>query len=106
MQKCVDEHRGVSREQKPKEQRSSVLFPHNSYYVSLHLTLPDFRLYLFNSFKKHLFIYLTMLSLSCPTWDLVPCCFSCLTLRNPVDCSTLGFPVLHHLPELAQTHVH
>ena len=23
-----------------------------------------------------------------------------------VDCSTLGFPVLHHLPELAQTHVH
>ena len=25
---------------------------------------------------------------------------SCLTL------STLGFPVLHHLPELAQTHVH
>ena len=25
---------------------------------------------------------------------------------NPTDCSTLGFPVLHHLPELAQTHVH
>ena len=23
-----------------------------------------------------------------------------------MDCSTLGFPVLHHLPELAQTHVH
>ena len=23
-----------------------------------------------------------------------------------VDCSTPGFPVLHHLPELAQTHVH
>ena len=27
-------------------------------------------------------------------------------LRNPMDCSTPGFPVLHHLPELAQTHVH
>ena len=25
---------------------------------------------------------------------------------RPVDCSTLGFPVLHHLPEPAQTHVH
>ena len=23
-----------------------------------------------------------------------------------LDCSTLGFPVLHYLPELAQTHVH
>ena len=32
---------------------------------------------------------------------------SCLWLFViPVDCSTPGFPVLHHLPELAQTHVH
>ena len=30
----------------------------------------------------------------------------CLTLCNPMDCSTPGFPVLHHLLELAQTHVH
>ena len=28
-----------------------------------------------------------------------------LTLCDPMDCSTPGFPVLHHLPELAQTHV-
>ena len=28
------------------------------------------------------------------------------TLCNPRDCSTPGFPVLHHLPKLAQTHVH
>ena len=27
-------------------------------------------------------------------------------LYNPMDCSTPGFPVLHYLPELAQTHVH
>ena len=31
---------------------------------------------------------------------------SCLTLCNPMDCTTLGFPVLHHLPEFAQTPVH
>ena len=31
---------------------------------------------------------------------------SCLTLFDPMDCSTIGFPVLHHLPEFAQTHVH
>ena len=27
------------------------------------------------------------------------------TFWDPVDCSTWGFPVLHHLPEFAQTHV-
>ena len=31
---------------------------------------------------------------------------SCPTLCNCMDCSTPGFPVLHHLPEFAQTHVH
>ena len=30
----------------------------------------------------------------------------CLTLGNPMNFSTLGFPVLHHLQEFAQTHVH
>ena len=31
---------------------------------------------------------------------------SCLTLWDPMDCSMPGFPVLHHLLELAQTQVH
>ena len=31
---------------------------------------------------------------------------SCLTLHDPMDCSTPGFPVLQHLLESAQTHVH
>ena len=31
---------------------------------------------------------------------------SCLTLCDPMDCSTPGFPVHHQIPELAQTHVH
>ena len=30
----------------------------------------------------------------------------CVWLCDPMDCSTLGFPVLYQLPELAQTHVH
>ena len=29
---------------------------------------------------------------------------SCLTLWDPMDCSTPGFPILHYLPEYAQTH--
>ena len=37
--------------------------------------------------------------------------FLCLVVaespsRDPMDCSTPGFPVPHHLPELAQTHVY
>ena len=31
---------------------------------------------------------------------------SCPTLCDPMDCNTPGFPVLHHLPEFAQTHLH
>ena len=31
---------------------------------------------------------------------------SCLTLCDPMDWSTPGFPVLYHLREFAQTHVH
>ena len=36
------------------------------------------------------------------------CCSvkSCPTLCDPMDCSIQAFPVLHHLPEFAQTHVH
>ena len=39
------------------------------------------------------------------------CCYcsvakSCPTLCDPMDCSTPGFPILHHLPEFAQIHVH
>ena len=31
---------------------------------------------------------------------------SCLTLCDPMDFSLPGFPVLHHLLEIAKTHVH
>ena len=31
---------------------------------------------------------------------------SCLTLCNSMDYSMPGFPVLHHLPEFPETHVH
>ena len=43
-------------------------------------------------------------------WTLNNACCSvaqsCPTLCDSVDCRTPGFPVLHHLLELAQTHVH
>ena len=30
----------------------------------------------------------------------------CLTLRDLMDCSSPGFPVLYYLPEFAYSHVH
>ena len=51
-------------------------------------------------------IYTLLLSI---LWCPCCCCSvtqSCPTLRSFRDCSTPGLPVLHHLPELAQTHVH
>ena len=30
----------------------------------------------------------------------------CLTFSNPLNCTMPGFPVLHYVPEFAQTHVH
>ena len=40
-----------------------------------------------------------------------PCCCCsvirlCLTHYDLMDCRTADFPVLHHLPELVQTHIH
>ena len=43
-------------------------------------------------------------------WTVCVCCCSVtqsrLMLWDPMDCSMSGFPVLHYLPKLAQTHVH
>ena len=41
-------------------------------------------------------------------WPLYCCSVAKLrlTLCDPVNCSTPGFPVVHYLPELTQTHVH
>ena len=44
----------------------------------------------------------------CMTCFPTCCCSvikSCLTLCNPMNCSMPGFPVLHYLPEFAQTHI-
>ena len=49
--------------------------------------------------KSHRGMYWTQISVSSVTQ-------SCLTLCDPMDCSTPGFLVHHQLPELPQTHVH
>ena len=52
--------------------------------------------------------WLTTIAMTVVTYVVVHCSAIrlCPTLRDPMDCSTPGFPVLHHLPEFTQTHVH
>ena len=45
----------------------------------------------------------SVLSMNCCSCSVAQ---SCLTICDPMDCSMPGFPILHHLLELAQTHIH
>ena len=47
------------------------------------------------------FSYLSAFVLSCCSVIKL-----CPTFWNPTDCSILGFPVLHHFPDIVQAHVH
>ena len=47
-----------------------------------------------------------MSRMSCPVWCWCSVTELFLPLYDPMDCLTPGFPVLHHLSEFAQTHVH
>ena len=53
-----------------------------------------------------LFVFMSLWSSSFCSVQFSSVTQSCLTLCNPIDSSTPGFPVHHQLPELALTHVH
>ena len=60
-------------------------------------------------------LHKSLIQFSVDGWGSVPFLFSsvqfisvlqsCLTLHNPMNCSTPGLPVHHQLPEFTQTHV-
>ena len=64
--------------------------------------------------KTSVFPELVFMKENAPLFQVIPfycsCCCSvlklCPTYCDPLDCSSPGFPVLHHLLELAQTHMH
>ena len=69
-----------------------------------------------SNFKENIFLFSLKLNDGYDLFQIfygysnIFCCHSvaqsCLTLRDPMNCSTLGFPVLHCLLEFTQTHVH
>ena len=83
-----------------------------------HQNLPPFLMFYknpdfsstFTSIKPHIFKKKEQFNILSIVWFGVPrCCWvtqSCPTPCDPVDCSTPGFPVLHHLLEFARVHVH
>ena len=58
--------------------------------------------YVFKIFEPLWYFFLLMLGAEC----YCSVAKLCLTLCNPMDCSTPGLPVPYHLLEFAQTHVH
>ena len=64
----------------------------------------------FRSISIYVYRYIHIISLhSFPLWFITQfssATQSCLTLCDPMDCSTPGLPVHHQLPELTQIHVH
>ena len=73
---------------------------------------PWFSLCQANIFKK--FLYMILNIRQClpysMLWSKQGCCCSvakpCMTICDPMNCSTPGFPVLHYLQEFAQIHDH
>ena len=81
-----------------------LVYSHHSPDGHQDVPLPTF---FFISCPHGFILWLTPMSLP---WRRLPwfssVAHSCLTLCDPMDCSTTGFSVLHHLPELTQTHIH
>ena len=68
-----------------------------------------------SNFKENIFLFSLKLNDGYDLFQIfygysnIFCCSvnkSCLTFCDPVNCIMPGFPVLHYLPEFAQTHVH
>ena len=65
-----------------------------------YLILSLWRVFIKSEVAKHYTFFSICIKICCSAAQL------CLTLCDPMDCSTPDFPVLHHLPVFAQTHVH
>ena len=82
-----------------------------SYLLSLIQMLISFRETLTDTSRNALpVVWAPLTQPSCYVRLIIICCCliakSCPTFHNPMDCSTPGFPVPHHLPEFAQVHIH
>ena len=81
-----------------------VLVDYNLFYFLISIFLNFLYLKcIFNILELNLIFYL-LFKKDSVQFSLVT--QSCLTLCNPMNCSTPGLPVHHQLPEFTQTHFH
>ena len=98
---------------------SKIKFQHLIYYIRslavpvvTHHSFVPYRYFREDFVKRSILSICNLLKSDFPNYlsDLFCCrcsvAMSCLTVCNPTDCTAQGSPVLHCLPELAQTHVH
>ena len=81
----------VDREINPPQQLAIFRY---EYLCNIHKYTPDAKI--ISEYKLYTFIYVQFSSVA----------QSCPTLCNPMNCSTPGLPVHHHLPEFTHTHIH
>ena len=81
--------------------------------VTSFLLLPSIPFFLLLFIQSQFFHSSKVMALISHVWSIMlgseGCCSVarlCPIICNPMNCSTPGFPVLPHLPEFAQTHVH
>ena len=63
-------------------------------------------LYIYLCVCVYIYIYIYNYTHFCMYQSVTSVAQSCLTLYNPMDCSTADLPVHHQLLEFTQTHVH
>ena len=88
----------------------SQLLWYNIDFSSCGLVSPSLLCWFFLFLLLDCWVSLCLTSLATPS----PCVISPVVVQSlshvrlcdPVDCSMPGFPVLHYLPEIAQTHIH
>ena len=85
------EERGRDREKDETETERK-----NNFYICQDLGTPAF-----HSMSMNLSVSLNLMFSSESQILFCSVARLCLTLCNPMDCSMPGFPVFHHLPELA-----
>ena len=75
-------------------EKLNLLWPYDPAVALLGICPKELKTYVHTKICTQVFV------VHCPVTKLCP------TLCDPMNCSTPGFPVLHHLLEFSQTHVH
>ena len=90
---------------KSGKEYDKVVYCHPGYLINMQRTSCEIQGWLSHKLESRLLGEISTTS-DMHIWCYCSVAQSCLALCDPMDCSTPGFPVLHHLLEFAPFHVH